>query len=161
VSGFTFSILLFAQRIHVSFALSPFSLSPLSILFALSRPNTVSRKTIQSAICPTTGWFCTFSFTFSFVSGSSHQLLSHLFKIIRLADLRVNLARTNTMEAGSNSHLTRLPVELIEGVGSLLDVYSLGSLRLSCRAIERALFRHFVQRFFHTRQVVMPPAAAR
>ncbi|OIW30110.1 hypothetical protein CONLIGDRAFT_644130 [Coniochaeta ligniaria NRRL 30616] len=52
--------------------------------------------------------------------------------------------------------LTRLPMEVLDEIVSYLSVEYFVSLRLTCKTVERALFRQFSRRFFETRQCLFP-----
>ncbi|KAH8908574.1 hypothetical protein BR93DRAFT_976724 [Coniochaeta sp. PMI_546] len=54
------------------------------------------------------------------------------------------------------SFLTSLPQEVLCEIASYLSADHIFSLRLTCKAIERALFEHFSGRFFKTRQFLVP-----
>ncbi|KAB5545523.1 hypothetical protein GE09DRAFT_1243180 [Coniochaeta sp. 2T2.1] len=51
--------------------------------------------------------------------------------------------------------LTKLPLELIQEIASYLPVEDVGSLRLTGKVVERAVFDLFVRRFFKTKQFLM------
>lgn len=60
-------------------------------------------------------------------------------------------------EAGADSKLLRLPLELLLRITDHLTTPELGSVRLTCRRAEAALFPSFAREFFVRRQFMLSP----
>ena len=65
--------------------------------------------------------------------------------------------RTSAHNDQHGSHIARLPSELLDRIGNTLTTVDLGSLRLSCKLIERRLFTSFAAEFFGKKQFMLTP----
>lgn len=71
--------------------------------------------------------------------------------------LLVSTATTTlTMDRHDACRLLGLPLEISGHIASFLGATDFASLRLTCKAVEHALFNQFLRRFLDTKQIFMP-----